>query len=131
MTIYATDIIHERLGPCIASLELQGRPYPFVVEDGAPIHWSKLSLSAKSELDLANLSLPPCSPDLNPIENIWALLKGKLQAMQPVPTNKDSLWDAIKVAWEEIPIEAVNNTVMSLHRRQREVLERGGGPVKG
>jgi hypothetical protein len=130
-TIYAEDIIQDRLGPIIASLELEGRPYPLVVEDGAPIHWSKISLSAKGELDMANLAQPPCSPDLNPIKNIWALRKGILRKLHRVPTNKGELWEAIQKAWDEIPIEAVNKCVMSLHRRGREVLEQEGGPVRG
>lgn len=130
-TIYAASIIHDRLGPHIAQLELAGHPYPLVVEDGAPIHWSKISRAAKEEIDMNNLPHPPCSPDLNPIENIWALPKGKVRGLNPSPMSKDSLFEAIKEAWEEIPIEAVNSCVLSLYRRQKEVVERQGGPVRG
>ena len=41
---------------------------------------------------------PPESPDLNPIENLWALLKYHLRR-KIKPTNKEELVNGIKEFW--------------------------------
>ena len=47
-------------------------------EDNSPIHRSKLSKSWKESQNLELLERPAYSPDLNPIENIWGVLKQRL-----------------------------------------------------
>ena len=54
--------------------------------------------------EIEEIALPPVSPDLNVIENVWARLKGKtreLIADRP-PRNRDELWDHVLAAWKEI-----------------------------
>ena len=46
-----------------------------VVEDGAPCHRSAVAKSVRHELGITNLEHPPSSPDLNPIEPLWLILK--------------------------------------------------------
>jgi len=48
--------------------------------DNAPCHKAKSVIDYMSSKDLNPISWPPYSPDLNPIENIWAVLKQKLSA---------------------------------------------------
>ena len=49
-----------------------------VVEDGAPCHSCKLARGVRTNLGINSLVHPPSSPDLNPIENVWSLLKTKV-----------------------------------------------------
>ena len=51
-----------------------------VVEDGAPAHTSKAA--NKAQRHLGTLTHPPNSPDLNPIEPLWTLLKTRIAARQ-------------------------------------------------
>ena len=44
------------------------------------------------------LYLPPYSPDLNPIEQLFAKIKAILRTL--AARSKDALWDAISVALE-------------------------------
>jgi len=41
------------------------------------------------------MAWPPYSPDLNPIENLWALLKAKIYEIHPeirgMPNNEETL----------------------------------------
>nr|CCA25017.1 Rab7 family GTPase putative [Albugo laibachii Nc14] len=56
---------------------LLGPPTPFV-QDNAPAHRAKLTKDCVDELQLTDFMHPPQSPDLNPIENLWTVMKAEL-----------------------------------------------------
>ena len=58
-------------------------------------------ISTKAWLTQHGINLmisPPESPDLNPIENLWALLKHHIRRKSN-PTTKDELLNSIKEFW--------------------------------
>jgi transposase len=46
---------------------------------------------------------PGNSPDLNPIENLWSIMEGKVYC-PPLATNKETLVKKIKDAWEYLKL---------------------------
>ena len=50
-------------------------------QDGAPCHTSKMMKSWFQDSKIELLDWPGNSPDLNPIENVWAIMKRRLQGM--------------------------------------------------
>jgi transposase len=45
---------------------------------------------------------PPFSPDLNPIERVWHIIKNYLQDNYPENLSYDKLRLAVKDAWEKV-----------------------------
>ena len=60
------------------------------MEDNAPVH-QKVCIKARKTMGCETLSHPPNSPDLNPIENIWAHIKHCLAKEYPFVTARKQL----------------------------------------
>ena len=45
---------------------------------------------------------PAKSPDMNPIENLWAQMETSLQNRQHKPRNRDELWQTVQQIWNNI-----------------------------
>lgn len=105
---YIAQVVSGPLKEFVASLkEKQGRDI-VVVKDGAPPHRGKAVDEARKKAGIVNLPHPPSSPDLNPIEPIWRLLKDCV-AKEPGSRNSvKALWKATNKVWKEIKIEEVN-----------------------
>ena len=64
-------------------------------QDNAPVHTAYIVQDALNELECEIMEWPPYSPDLNPIENLWALLKAEILKRHPelmhLPNNEATL----------------------------------------
>ena len=67
------------------------------MHDGAPAHRTKLVKKWLSEENIPTLEWPGNSPDLNPIENAWNVMKNKEQEAHPV--NISELTHVLKTLW--------------------------------
>ena len=72
---------------------------------------------------------PSNSPDLNPIENFWVILKNKVSELNL--TSYKDLVDKVKSVWlQQITVDYCNGLVESMPRRTQTVLEAKGGCTK-
>jgi len=55
-----------------------------------------------SNMGFPNLLGPPRSPDLNPIENIWSILKDRLNKWHPQPELREGMAEAIQKECRQI-----------------------------
>lgn len=62
-----------------------------IVEDRAPCHKGSATKQVQESLGIHQLSHPPSSPDLNPIESIWRLLKSHIFKIQGAQRNPETL----------------------------------------
>jgi len=76
------------------------------------------------------LSWPPCSPDLNPIENLWGIHASKVYANNTQYNTVTELKMAIKDAWAEIEATCLNSLINSMFNRVFEVTINQGGHTK-
>jgi len=90
------------------SLTLDPDVQAVLVWDGAGYHRSK-SLICPSNITL--ISLPPYSPELNPVENLWHYLRSHHWSNRKYDTV-DDLFDAAVTAWRDSCLDpAVIRTV--------------------
>ena len=72
------------------------------LQDNARIHTAKLSKEFFESHGVWVVKYPPYSPDLNPIEHLWAALKAKLTELYPnlysIPGNRETKRKVIKEA---------------------------------
>ena len=54
--------------------------YTFM-DDNAPVHRVTVVTKWKNDHNVLSLNWPPRSPDLNPIENIWGIMKRKFNQL--------------------------------------------------
>ena len=64
------------------------------MQDGALCHRAKIATQFLKSKKIQIFDWPGNSPDLNPIENLWTILKDKVSETQP--TNTKMLGQAIK-----------------------------------
>lgn len=98
--------------------------------DNASSHTAKKVKTYLSNAGIRVLPWPSQSPDLNPIENLWALIKHDLYYKAPKASNLDELFNIIKEIWESFPIELIRKLVHSMPRRVNAVIRNNGGHTR-
>ncbi|OJJ69213.1 hypothetical protein ASPBRDRAFT_131727 [Aspergillus brasiliensis CBS 101740] len=76
---------------------------------------------------------PPYSPDLNPIENLWALIKAKIYELHPelehasdTEDTRQSLIQAAIEAWHTIDERVLQNLCQTMPYRVQAVIQADG-----
>ncbi len=98
-------------------------------QDNAPWHKAQ-SISdwfPEHDNEFTLLKWPPQSPDLNPIEHLWDVVKQEIHIMDVQPTNLQQLCDAIMTIWTKISDECFQHLVESMPRSIKLVLK---GPTR-
>jgi transposase len=79
-------------------------PGDIFMHDGASVHRAYIVRDLLQQMGVEVMVWPPYSPDLNPIENLWAIMKGKIYELYPelerAPDTEDTLQTLIQAAIE-------------------------------
>ena len=101
-----------------------------VMEDGAPVHTCRVAQDFRDSHSMEIFAHPAQSPDMNPIEHLWYLLKSRINRRKNIPKNLDELKEAILEEWEEIDIETINLLIDSMPNHIQALLKAKGGSTK-
>ena len=99
-------------------------------QDNSSVHTSKIVKNWLKKNKIPVLPWPSQSPDLNPIENLWADLKKRVYRKNHNITSKKVLWNVIQEEWEATPLETCKRLIESIPERLKAVLKVKRNPTR-
>jgi hypothetical protein len=98
--------------------------------DNDPKHTAKMVKNWLENQPFSILDWPPQSPDLNPIEHIWQMLKIKLNSYPTMASGVHELWDRVQEQWETFTKEECFSVIKNMPERIKAVIKAKGGHTK-
>jgi transposase len=109
------------------------RPHNYVLyHDRYPAHTSKQTQTWMDQHNLQTVVLPPKSPDLNPIENVWGIISREIFEGTQTYNSAESLMAAVQAAWDRVQLDSRlrRRLVGSMPERLRAVKAAKGWKTK-
>ncbi|RWR99992.1 uncharacterized protein B4U79_13245, partial [Dinothrombium tinctorium] len=106
------DILGEFLLPSMSILYPEGY---VLQQDNARPHTAESTIAWLNSIKLKILKWPACSPYLNPIENLWFLIKDRLEKLER--TDFSTWASAITEIWDNLSHEYMESLINSMPRR--------------
>lgn len=124
--------LKSELAPWLDDIPLSRMKKVILMHDNAPSHSAKDTNHFLKSLGFNNDNLmiwPPSSPDLNPIENLWSIIKREIYADGKQYSSKNDLWKVIKDSAASIPRSTIRKLTESVNERLFETIRRHGSYV--
>ena len=127
--IYVNQVLKE-LGLPFYERCIRERGYMLWMDDGAGYHTSKSTTKWRLQAGLIRMDWPAQSPDLNPIENLWRIIKLRVSGRRHRIHSVDEMKRAIQEEWEKLTEEDFRKCIESMPKRCRLVIKARGGSIK-
>lgn len=95
-------------------------------QDNASIHVSRSTMAWFTQKNIEVLDWPSCSPDLNPMENMWGILAKHVYANSRQFSTVADLKQVINTEWQSISAQTCKNLVDSMNNRIFQLIQRNG-----
>ncbi|KAI9041265.1 uncharacterized protein KD926_007219 [Aspergillus affinis] len=112
-------------------------PGDIFMHDNASVHTSHILRDILRDMGIQVMVWPPYSPDLNPIENLWALMKEEIYKLYPelehandTELTRQLLIQAAKEAWQAIEQRILVRLSQTMPHRVKAVIESQGWYTK-
>ncbi len=98
-----------------------------LMQDGASCHTSQWQKPLFAEQNIVILDWPGNSPDLNPIEHVWNLIKDRVANRRPFIKGRAELEHAWMDEWDKLDIEKdINPFILNQKHRVAQVIVKQG-----
>ena len=105
-----------------------------ILMDGCPGQNSKLPRTALDEIGVMIFKIPPLSPDLNPIQNIFNVVVRKLRKQVLHEQIESETYDEFRKRVQSVmlnfSVEKINKVIESMIRRSDMVIKKNGCRIK-
>ena len=125
-TVYK-DILQNHLLP-FAHQSLGESSNLLLMDDNATPHRCRVVKDFKDGMGIRTLRWPSKSPDLDPIENLWNILKTRVARRNPM--NLEELRALLIEEWDGLPESLLHNLADSETRRVRALLLANGSHIR-
>ncbi|GFW75517.1 transposable element Tcb2 transposase [Trichonephila clavipes] len=115
---YADEILRSHVIPYAGAI---GDSFVFQDANARP-HRARLVENMLEAETIQRMELPACSPDLNPIEHVWDMLRRRIAARPRPPATVRDLEIALLEEWKSIPQSLIDNFIASMANRCAAVL---------
>ena len=105
-----------------------GEGRAILMEDNASVHKAGVVKRSHTEHGVYRMEWPANSPDLNPIENVWRLMKYRVGKYFPKTTEE--VRQRAQEEWESMEVEDFVKYIASMPDRCAAVIEAKGGHTK-
>jgi transposase len=104
-------------------------PNVILMEDGAAAHGSGYTTQERVREGVRQMDWPPNSPDFNPIERIWTLMKRRIQTLRGSEqiTTVNQMKKVLQEAWDKITIDEINTEIDKLPTIMQRCIAVNGG----
>jgi hypothetical protein len=127
--IYVNQMLKELGLPFYAKC-VNERGYMIYMNDEAGYHTFKLSAKWRHENGLKRMSWSAQSPNLNPIENLWRLIKLRISGRRHRVHSVEEMKRVIEDEWNNLTPEDFQASIESMQRRCQAVIKARGGMTK-
>lgn len=99
----------------------------FFQQDNARFHTTPETITYLHEKGVTLIEWPPWSPDLNPIENLWNVLKCRVYAR--FPQSMEEMEQRIREEWAATDLKFISHICRSMPRRLQLLLDNNGHKI--
>lgn len=122
------EVLAENLEASVFKICSEGSDTFIFQQDSAPCHTTKISKQRLADNNIRILDWPAQSPDLNPIDHVWAELKRRVKK-ENTP-NVEQLKTAVIKVWSDIDPGFCQKLVDSMIRRVASGIKSKDGPTR-
>ena len=133
------QVLQEHLVPFILETLPENGVFDAIFQqDNESTHTAHFTERYLTQQEFLTMKFPPCSPDMNPIEHLWAALKKELYRRFPdtpdLPGGPEAvqraLAERLTIVWEDIGPDTMNALINSMPRRVQALIEAKGWYTK-